>query len=363
MFPNFYVSYVWNAVPLTPKQKFKLALRNSIDPATIVLAAGAAGIEQWQDGFSGYGQGSKGYFKRFGASYADGVIGTMIGGAISCRQSFIRTRATFTRAPGASAQGRYMPFQLLLFAKAIMGTGSQTIPVCSATLHTAESRTFTTPRAIEMEPESPSHSSLGLPQAQSTLYSKSLFFERFQRKLMSQQPPSLSVPREHSGECAPVFQTVRAAEVTHPSAQPDLSDKTVSGLGMARLPLLCENANAIEGCRRFALRLAWLLIVYLSVMLPRLVGRREIWMVVAYFRYSLLAVATFPFIYYLIAIHCSWRFFRRGPVDFTQPLTSGDSFLPPVSILKPIRGWIPRPTKISPAFAGRITQLRTRLLR
>lgn len=82
VFPNFYVSYVWNAVPLTPKQKFKLALRNSIDPATIVLAAGAAGIEQWQDGFSGYGQGSKGYFKRFGASYADGVIGTMIGGAI-----------------------------------------------------------------------------------------------------------------------------------------------------------------------------------------------------------------------------------------------------------------------------------------
>ena len=63
-------------------------------------------------------------------------------------------------------------------------------------------------------------------------------------------------------------------------------------------------------------------------------------MVVAYFRYSLLAVATFPFIYYLIAIHCSWRFFRRGPVD-TQPLTSGDSFLPPVSILKPIRGQDP----------------------
>ena len=82
VFPNFYVSYVWNAVPLTPKQKFRLALRNSIDPTTIVLSAGAAGIEQWQNYFSGYGQGSKGYFKRFGASYADGVIGTMIGGAI-----------------------------------------------------------------------------------------------------------------------------------------------------------------------------------------------------------------------------------------------------------------------------------------
>jgi hypothetical protein len=39
-------------------------------------------VEQARNGFSGYGQGSQGYAKRYGASYADSFIGTMIGGAI-----------------------------------------------------------------------------------------------------------------------------------------------------------------------------------------------------------------------------------------------------------------------------------------
>ncbi len=82
VFPNFYTSYVWNAVPLTPRQKFRLALRNSIDPTTFALSGVIAGVEQWQNYFSGYGQGGQGYAKRFGASYADGFISTMVGGAI-----------------------------------------------------------------------------------------------------------------------------------------------------------------------------------------------------------------------------------------------------------------------------------------
>lgn len=53
--------------------------------------------------------------------------------------------------------------------------------------------------------------------------------------------------------------------------------------------------------------------------------------------YVSLGVAAIPLVYYLIALHSSWRFFRRSPrrnapnVDFT----------PPVSILKPIRGLDP----------------------
>lgn len=61
-------------------------------------------------------------------------------------------------------------------------------------------------------------------------------------------------------------------------------------------------------------------------------------MIAAYFRYSLLVIALFPFIYYLIAIYCSWRFFRRAPAGEPPTMATGDSFLPPVSILKPIRG-------------------------
>jgi hypothetical protein len=80
--PNFYVSYIPNAAPLTPKQKFRLAFRTVVDPFTFVMVGGAAGVEQAQNHFAGYGQGAEGYAKRFGAGYADTVTGTFIGAAI-----------------------------------------------------------------------------------------------------------------------------------------------------------------------------------------------------------------------------------------------------------------------------------------
>ena len=80
--PNFYVSYIPNAAPLTSKQKFKLAARTVVDPFTFVVVAGTAGVEQAQNHFIGYGQGAEGYAKRLGAGYADTVTGTFIGGAI-----------------------------------------------------------------------------------------------------------------------------------------------------------------------------------------------------------------------------------------------------------------------------------------
>jgi hypothetical protein len=80
--PNFYVSYVPNAAPLDAKQKFRLAARTVVDPFTVVFVAGAAGVEQAQNHFRGYGQGAQGYAKRFGAGYADTVAGTFIGSAI-----------------------------------------------------------------------------------------------------------------------------------------------------------------------------------------------------------------------------------------------------------------------------------------
>ncbi len=80
--PNFYVSYIPNAAPLTSGQKFKLAWKTVVDPFTFVFVAGAAGVEQANNHFAGYGQGAEGYGKRFGAGYADAVAGTFLGGAI-----------------------------------------------------------------------------------------------------------------------------------------------------------------------------------------------------------------------------------------------------------------------------------------
>jgi hypothetical protein len=82
VFPNFYASYVWNAAPLSAGQKFRLAARTSIDPVSIAIPAVIAGVEQSQNGFSGYGQGTRGYAKRFGASYTDSLTSTMIAAAI-----------------------------------------------------------------------------------------------------------------------------------------------------------------------------------------------------------------------------------------------------------------------------------------
>lgn len=80
--PNFYVTYINDAVPLTPKQKFELAWKTSLDPVTFVVVGATAGLQQAQNYFSDYGQGAEGYGKRYGANYGDTVISTFIGGAI-----------------------------------------------------------------------------------------------------------------------------------------------------------------------------------------------------------------------------------------------------------------------------------------
>jgi len=82
VFPNYYVSYVPNAAPLTPKQKFELAWKQNFNPVSFAMAGVVAGIEQANNSYSGYGQGMEGYAKRFGATYADFTIGTFIGDAI-----------------------------------------------------------------------------------------------------------------------------------------------------------------------------------------------------------------------------------------------------------------------------------------
>jgi hypothetical protein len=80
--PNFYVTYVPEAAPLAPRQKFQLAWKTTVDPVTVAVVAATAGFEQATNYYSGYGQGAQGYGKRFGASAADTLVSTFIGGAI-----------------------------------------------------------------------------------------------------------------------------------------------------------------------------------------------------------------------------------------------------------------------------------------
>jgi hypothetical protein len=80
--PNFYVTYDPHPLSLTPKQKFELAWKTTLDPVTFGIVGAIAGVQQAQNTFSGYGQGAQGYGKRYGAAYADLAAGTFIGSAI-----------------------------------------------------------------------------------------------------------------------------------------------------------------------------------------------------------------------------------------------------------------------------------------
>lgn len=70
--PNFYVSYAKDPAPLTSKQKFSLATHETLDWTTFVGVSAAAGIEQANNSFAGYGQGAAGYGKRWAAQFGDG---------------------------------------------------------------------------------------------------------------------------------------------------------------------------------------------------------------------------------------------------------------------------------------------------
>jgi hypothetical protein len=58
-------------VPLRARDKWKLFMRETADPYTLISAAAGAAISQWHDDDPKYGAGFKPYMQRFGAAQAD----------------------------------------------------------------------------------------------------------------------------------------------------------------------------------------------------------------------------------------------------------------------------------------------------
>ncbi|UWZ85187.1 carboxypeptidase-like regulatory domain-containing protein [Occallatibacter riparius] len=80
--PNFYVVYdPKNAVPLSSKLKFKLAMRTALDPVTVSGVVLLAGVQQ-AGGTPNYVGGAKGYGQRLGADAASGFSSILLGSAI-----------------------------------------------------------------------------------------------------------------------------------------------------------------------------------------------------------------------------------------------------------------------------------------
>jgi hypothetical protein len=78
--PEFNVTNTRDAKPLTPKGKWRLFVKQTVDPFTFLGAAFTSGIGQATDEFPAYGQGAADYGKRFGAATADSIDGSLWGG-------------------------------------------------------------------------------------------------------------------------------------------------------------------------------------------------------------------------------------------------------------------------------------------
>jgi hypothetical protein len=68
--------------PITAKQKFTIASKDSFDYPLVALAGFIAGWGQLTNANPSFGQGAAGYFRRLGTSYADQAIGNMMTEAI-----------------------------------------------------------------------------------------------------------------------------------------------------------------------------------------------------------------------------------------------------------------------------------------
>lgn len=80
--PNFFVSFVPDAAPLNPRQKFQLSWKARADPMQFAFVAIVAGVQHARGSYSGFGDGPSGYAKRYAAAYATGWTRTVISRAV-----------------------------------------------------------------------------------------------------------------------------------------------------------------------------------------------------------------------------------------------------------------------------------------
>jgi len=76
VFPNYNTSPSLSPyVPITSKEKFKIASEDALDPGGIVVAAAAGGVAQLLNSNPFFGQEVSGYGRYFAAAYGNHVIG------------------------------------------------------------------------------------------------------------------------------------------------------------------------------------------------------------------------------------------------------------------------------------------------
>jgi hypothetical protein len=78
IFPNFFVVFHADAVPLNASQKLRLAFHVIKDPTNFIFSGFTAGVQQATDSFNGFHQGAEGFGRRYGAALASGSTATFL---------------------------------------------------------------------------------------------------------------------------------------------------------------------------------------------------------------------------------------------------------------------------------------------
>lgn len=125
--PNFYTSYIYDAAPLTKKQKYSLVSHSAFDPIEFLAAGINAGIEQATNRFPGYGQGAKGYGKRYASSFGDALSRNYLSNAV-LPSLFHQDPRYFYQGSG-SAKSRLA--HALSFTVVVRGDNGRNMPACS----------------------------------------------------------------------------------------------------------------------------------------------------------------------------------------------------------------------------------------
>lgn len=90
--------------PITAKQKFTIAAKDSFDWPVYLVSGAFASLYQLEDQNPSFGQGLKGYAKRFGGSYADQALGNVMAEAVI--PVLFREDPRYFRHPSGSAGQR-----------------------------------------------------------------------------------------------------------------------------------------------------------------------------------------------------------------------------------------------------------------
>jgi hypothetical protein len=147
--PNYLtVENAGKTQPLTTRQKFKLVALGTFDPVEYPYVGMLAGISQAENSDPSYGQGFKGYAKRYGAGFADTTVENfMVGAALPSllhedpryfqsgkggfwhRSGYALARMVFTRTDSGKRQFNYSEW-----------AGSAVAAAISTTYHPAQDR-------------------------------------------------------------------------------------------------------------------------------------------------------------------------------------------------------------------------------